>query len=397
MKGPSPKRLKRFVQSSYHLASYLRRPGDGRKQPRIPAQALLWSVLVGQILRECSFHAVEALVRSPARSQLGVPRRFGDDALAYFTERLDPAVTRRALATVLRLAKRKRAFQGSGRIGWIVDGTGAGRCHSEPCSLCHPVSTAEHAVVGYLHHLSMLSVVGGELSLPFDVEPYPSGDGEVAASLRLLRRAVDALGPRFADYAVADGLYGQAPFLHAAGDLGLHCVVRIKGNLPELQAQVDARFGSIPPTLTTQIDGDRVELWDADDFDPWETLRWPTVRVLRYRQYKPDGTLHQADWLTDYSLQQVGTRGLYRMAKSRWTIENQGFNVSKTYHAMEHVTHHHPNSLLLQWLLLLLALTIERLYRLRYLHRGTHPPLSAIELVRRLRLHLAPPRPCDSS
>jgi hypothetical protein len=397
MKGPSPKHLKSFVESSYHLASYLYRPGDGRPQPQIPAQALLWSVLVGQILRESSFHAVEALVRSPARSQLGVARRFGDDALAYFTERLDPAVTRRAMAEVLRQAKRKKAFQGSRRLGLIVDGTGAGRCHVQPCSLCHPVGTAELEVVTYLHHLSMISLVGGGLTLPFDVEPYPAGDTEVAASTRLLRRAVEDLGPRFADYVVADGLYARAPFLHAAGDLGLHAVVRLKGSLPELQAQAEARFGPSPPSRVAQIDGDTVELWDADDFDPWDALRWPTVRVLRYRQHKPDGTVFQADWLTDYPSHEVSSHALYRMAKSRWGIENQGFNVNKTHHAMEHVSHHHANSLLLQWLLLLLALMIERLYRLRYLHRGTHPALSAIELVRRLRLTLGPPRPPDSS
>ena len=40
---------------------------------------------------------------------------------------------------------------------------------------------------------------------------------------------------------------------------------------------------------------------------------------------------------------------------------------------------------------------IERLYRLRYLHRGTHRIRTAIELLRLLRLSLAPPAPLDSS
>jgi hypothetical protein len=44
----------------------------------------------------------------------------------------------------------------------------------------------------------------------------------------------------------------------------------------------------------------------------------------------------------------------------------------------------------------LLALVISRLYRLRYLHRGTHPVISAIDLVRRLWLDLGDPCPCDS-
>jgi SRSO17 transposase len=120
-------------------------------------------------------------------------------------------------------------------------------------------------------------------------------------------------------------------------------------------------------------------------------LCWPTVRVLYYRQHKPDGTVIEAYWLTNFSPQQVSTRSLFRMAKSRWEIENQGFNEAKNQHGLEHIPHHHENSLLLEWLLNALALTIERLYRVRYLHRGSHRRLSAVELCRLLWLNLARP------
>ena len=84
------------------------------------------------------------------------------------------------------------------------------------------------------------------------------------------------------------------------------------------------------------------------------------------------------------------------MAKSRWEIENQGFNDCKSYQGLEHICHHHPNSLLLCWLLTLLALVIGRLYRLRYLHRGTHKVISACDLVRLLWLDLGCPARCES-
>jgi len=48
-------------------------------------------------------------------------------------------------------------------------------------------------------------------------------------------------------------------------------------------------------------------------------------------------------------------------------VENQGFNDAKNRYGFEHITHHDANSMLVCWLLLLLALTIERLCRLRYL------------------------------
>jgi hypothetical protein len=381
------------------LGGYFSRPGDGRVRPQIREKHLLWALLMGEILREGAFHAIEALVCSRARRVLGVGRRFGDDALAYFTERLDLSRTRQALGGAIRRAKRNKAFDGVRFIGLALDGTGAARCSKskEGCSWCAPIYSADREVVGYNHHFSLISVVGTGLVLPVDVEPYGPGDCEVSASERVLRRAVQTLGPRFADYLVADGAYARAPFLHAAGDLGLHVVVRLKGNVPELYAAAQARFANRAPLMTFEEGRDRVEMWDADDFDPWEALNWRTVRVIRYRQHKPDGTLVEAYWLTDFPSGSVGSRALYRMAKSRWQIENEGFNDGKNRHGLERIRHHHPNSLLVGWLTVCLALVLERLYRLRYLHRGGRAPRTAIDLVRALRLSLGSGSAQDTS
>ncbi len=397
MRRPTPHRLLRYVRRGLRLKRYLDLPGDGRRFPQIPAQAMLWAILLGQILRESSFHALESLVGSGRRRSLGVSRKFGDDALGYFTERLDPRPTRRAAIQIVRQAKRNKAFQNSPFLGLALDGTTAGRSREEQCSLCRPCRNAFKQIVGYRHHLVMLSVVGTGLSLPIDVEPFGPGDSEYAAGQRLLRRVIPELGARWADYLVVDSAFATAPFLHACDDLGLPVVARLKGNLPELFQAARKRFSRQPPQLRFRSGRDQVELWDADDFDPWESLSWPTVRVLYYRQQKPDGTVIEAYWLTNLSPARVSPRSLFRMAKSRWEIENQGFNEAKNQHALEHIPHHHDNSLLLEWLLNALALTIERLYRLRYLHRGSHPRLSAIQLCRLLWLNLARSLPPNTS
>jgi len=105
----------------------------------------------------------------------------------------------------------------------------------------------------------------------------------------------------------------------------------------------------------------------------------------------------EAYWLTDFSSRQLSSRTLFHLAKARWEIENQGFNDAKNRYGLEHLCHHHANSLLLTWLLLALALTIERLYRLRYLHRGTHPVYTAMQMLRLLWLSLSAPAPHDTS
>jgi len=62
---------------------------------------------------------------------------------------------------------------------------------------------------------------------------------------------------------------------------------------------------------------------------------------------------------------------------------------------LEHICHHHANSLLIGWLLTMLALSIERLYRLRYLHRGKHRVHSSAQLLLLLSLSLS--RPCAAN
>jgi hypothetical protein len=245
--------------------------------------------------------------------------------------------------------------------------------------------------------MAAISVVGTGLSLPFDAEPYGPGDSEYAAGQRLLARALHQLGPRFADYLVVDGAYATAPFLHATDKAGIPVVARLKNNLPELAQSVERRFASQPPTRTYRDGKDRIEIWDADDFAPWETLHWDRVRVIRYHQHKPDGTVVQAQWLTNFPLRKVNSLSLYHICKSRWEIENQGFNDAKNRYGLEHICHHEPNSILLGWLITFLALMIERLYRLRYLHRGTHAVRSAAELCRLLRLSLSVPHLTNTS
>jgi hypothetical protein len=394
--GPHVRQIQNYACHILGLKSYFQQPGDGRLHPHIPARDLVWAVIIGHILREVSFLRLEWLAHSPVCADLGLQGQFGDDALAYCTERMDPETTRVALAAALHQAKRNKAFENSRFIGLALDGTGAGHTYKEPCPLCDPVKDPKGEVHGSLHHFVLISVVGAGLTLPIDVEPYGPGDSEYAAAQRLLRRAAEHLGPRFADYVVGDGEYATAPFLHTTEDVGLPVVARLKENLPLLAAAVRARFDGQPPQAIFQEGDDQVEVWDADDFASWETLRWPTVRVLRYRQHKRDGTVIQAEWLTNFPIRTLGSLSFFRLAKSRWEIENQGFNDGKNRYGMEHICHHEPNSILIVWLLIALALVIERLYRLRYLHRGDHDIRSAMDLCTYLWLSLGTRGPPDT-
>src|SRR5205823_4796767 len=140
--------------------------------PTRNSKDLLWSFVLGTILRQWAFLAIEFLVGSKARRNLNVSRSFGDDALGYFTARLDPTPTRVALAAVLHRAKRNKAFEDCRFVGLALDGTTGGRRRKEGCPWCPPHGNAKKEITGYRHHLVLASVVGGDLILPVDVETY---------------------------------------------------------------------------------------------------------------------------------------------------------------------------------------------------------------------------------
>lgn len=390
MKGPTPRRLLKYVRRCLGLGDYLNDPGDGRTFPQIPAPCLLWGLVMGKVLRVGSFLGVEDLV-AQAAGALGVEQGFGDDALAYFTERLSTGRLRQALAGVLRRAKRNKAFESSALLGLAVDGTGAGRSSQRRCELCHRQGN------GWGHKFSAISVVGGGLDLPFDVEPIEPEEGELTASKRLLERSMGLLGPRFADYLVADGLYAGVPFIALAESWGLAVLIRLKENLPELYRSARERFAQQPPTTRFEYEGGLVEVWDGEDFEPWEGLTWPEVRVLGYRHTRGDAKSFEALWLTNLPRKRVGPRALFHLCKSRWAIENHGFNDAKNRYGLQHICHHQANSVVVDALLTFLAMCVERLYRLRNLHRGTHRLPTAIELMRRLWISLGSPDAWDSS
>jgi len=95
-------------------------------------------------------------------------------------------------------------------------------------------------------------------------------------------------------------------------------VVLVTATLPDVTAAVEARYRKLPFAATFQCGEDWIEVWDA--------LERRTVRVLRYRRHMKDGIVIETGWLSCFSIARLGTSSLFKRARSRWEIENQGFN-----------------------------------------------------------------------
>lgn len=59
----TPRRLWTHVGRRLRFRACLRALGGGRTRPEIPAHVRRWALVLGQLLREVSFHAAEARVR----------------------------------------------------------------------------------------------------------------------------------------------------------------------------------------------------------------------------------------------------------------------------------------------------------------------------------------------
>jgi len=70
------RRLWCYLTRRLRLKKYCQQPGDSRTRPQIPAKGLLWSMRIGQLLRECSFLAVEAyFIDKILRANQQAPRK----------------------------------------------------------------------------------------------------------------------------------------------------------------------------------------------------------------------------------------------------------------------------------------------------------------------------------
>ena len=222
MRGPSPRRLWKYSTGVLRLKNFFLSPGDRRPRPQISARVLDWALLLGRIPRQGSFHSPEALAGSAVRGALGLATSFREDALAYFTERLEAHATHRP-----QLGNALCRLRGGGR------------------GVCHGPLSAHHGAVA------------------------PEGGGAARGqSARVAGRGPETLPVPTTQLLLS---IGPAP----GGSLGRRGL-RSSGK----------------PTL---------------DDRPGPALR----------QVKPSGEVIEAYWVTHFSARRVGSRTLYRIAKSR--------------------------------------------------------------------------------
>jgi hypothetical protein len=199
----------------------------------------------------------------------------------------------------------------------------------------------------YYHRICAVTIVSSAFPIPLGIRFQKNGETEVSCTLSLLQDLLDRVGRRFLDVLVADALYLQAPFVGQVEDLGLHWVINLKENQPELLAEAQRLTAGPAPHRPSQ-DQDELQLWHAPE------VYWPvancSVRVVKtvrtQRKNRVRAGLSDAGqrcpqkemvveqstnfYASNLELGTIPPVFVHQLGRSRWVIDTEVFQTITT-------------------------------------------------------------------
>jgi hypothetical protein len=211
----------------------------------------------------------------------------------------------------------------------------------------HTVDGELREELQYYHRICAVTIVSSAFPIPLGMRFQKNGETEVSCTLSLLQDLLDRVGRRFFDLLVADALYLQAPFVGAVEDLGLHWVINLKENQPELLAEAQ-RLTAEPVPHRPSLDQDELQLWHAPE------VYWPvanrsvrvvkTVRTQRKnrirvglndagrRRPQKEMVVEQSTnfYASNLELGTIPPVFVHQLGRSRWVIDTEVFQTITT-------------------------------------------------------------------
>lgn len=351
---------------------------DSRQMPKIPTITVVKSVLLMILSRLGSLNALEQLKGSKKlRKFLGdcLPSA---DTLGRVFALMDTDTIREVQHDIYDCLKRNKAFKppGHGLIALAIDGHETSATYKMECSGClqREVGDEEPKQIQNYHRNVSCELIFDNCCFQVDAETQLAGEDEVSAAERLLARTVSVY-PRAFDVVVADALYARAGFINKVLAHGKDAIVVLKDDRRELFKDAEGLFADQEPTKVINANGSYLEYWDIDQLQSWAGVK-QLLRVVKMKQTKlvcnkETGEVKEIVsvwiWATTLSKHRANTEVVAKLGRSRWCIENQGFNeLSNHWHA-DHVYKHDPVAILNFWLMSMIAYNLFRVFFLRNL------------------------------
>ncbi|MCP4245473.1 MAG: transposase [bacterium] len=365
---------------------------DARRRPQIATRVIVRAVAVMFLGRLGSLNALEQTKPSRFWSRWLGRAMPSADSIGRVCSLMDVAPVRALFHQVYSRLKRMKALEppGHGLMLAVVDGheTTASRRRCCPGCCQRVLHTTRGDVVEYYHRYAVLRLVGRDLGLMLDAEPVRPGEDELAASRRLVERALE-MYPRAFDVVAGDALYANTEWFSFIVGQGKHALAVLKDNRPNLLADAQTLFGALPATADVTEGKLRRRCWDSDRFTSWPDLA-PRVRVVRSlenrivrRQLDKQEEELTSDWMWVTTLPRsvASTEAVADMGHDRWSIENQGFNeLVNRWHA-DHVYKHQPTAMLVFFLFAMLCLNVFMAFYRRNLKPAVRRAVSTLHVA----------------
>lgn len=363
----------------------------GRKRPTHSLTDCLVSALSMFQFRDGSMLAFDQASRLDARRE-NLRNLYGlrgaapsDTTMRRRLDRADPAALHLAFPALWESVDTEEFRVFDGRVPVAVDGTGHFDSTSIGCEGC----LTRRASDGTIHHRHEAVVaaavhVGRKAAIPLGAEPVVRQDGadkqdcEPRAAVRLLHRLRQDFGD-LRPIVLGDALYATGPMASTLRELDMDYVLKVRE--PRHEALLEAGFESEERRSHSWTDPDDEGLVHEVDWCPGTPLSksFPELRdtlvvwtarragpTVGRTEEKRHGWERTMCWFTSLRLDETSLADFLRLARARWRIENEMFNVLKNQGMeMEHNYGHGSKFLAtVLMLLMLLAAMIDEFQKL---------------------------------
>lgn len=376
---------------------------DHRRAPVIPTFDVIKSLFHTAVLRIPSLNALEGDLKEPdfqrliGRRPTPARKAFSADTVANVLDKVDGDQLTALLEDVVGRAERNKAFR-DGSYGALrcvaLDGWEPFASYDRHCSHCLVGTVRRKRADGevddvnqYYHAYVVAMLVGPVLDMVLAVEPvrheeargdtlseHVGHEGELTAGYRLVERLHETYG-RFIDAFVLDAPYANGPVMSQLAGHGYGGFIVLEKDTNEPLKEALALWQGLPPCEIGDAPAAKEHMawWDVDDIATLATYPGP-VRVIRAVITKADQT--PRTWcfgIIGPRARRVSRRTALQIVRSRWHIEDTGFNQWIQYWHLGHVFHHTAHALAALLLVWMVAFNLLQLFVYRRLGRPRRP------------------------
>jgi hypothetical protein len=397
------RQFEKYVCNVFGLPDVFASLVDTRRAPKIPTFDVVNSLFHTSVLRIPSINALEGdLKESDFQKLIGrhpTPdvKAFSADVVANVLDKLRLEGLHAAVQDVIHKAERNKAFRDgcySALRCVAMDGWEPFASYDRHCPHCLVRKVKVKRRTGeleevdqYYHRYVVAMLLGPVIDVVLGIEPvlneearrdidseHVGHEGELTAARRLIDSLHDTYGG-FIDAFVLDALYANGPVMTQLDGYGYggFLVLKKENNEPLKEALTLWQIQRRCEIYENPDRKEHVEFWDVDDVETLDTYAGK-VRVIRAVVTKPDQD--PSTWcfaIIGKRARQLGRRTALQIIRTRWHIEDTGFNQWIQYWNFGHVFRHSSNALMAVLLLWTLAFNLLQLFVYRRLGRCRRP------------------------